>query len=231
MAVKKSGSGRTRNYATIVYPDSENTPSNWMEILADQCIPAFISPLHDKDCNPTGEVKKAHWHVMLMFENVKTLAQAKDVFDLIGGVGCDVVNSLRGYARYLCHLDNPEKYQYDPNDVKALAGADYNSCIGLPTDKYTCIRDMMQYCVENNITAYSDLLMYASVDRYDWFRVLCDSGTVVIKEFLKSRSWQAREAQMQFEKDVLQVNISEVKKRIKEEIVNESKKTPPPEDV
>lgn len=226
MAVKKTGSGRTRNYATIVYPDSENTPSNWKEILAEQCIPAFISPLHDRDTNPTGEVKKAHWHVMLMFENVKTKAQAEEVFSLIGGVGCDVINSLRGYARYLCHLDNPEKFQYNPDDVISLAGADYNASIGLPTDKYTCIRDMMQFCVDNRITAYSDLLMYASTDRYDWFRVLCDSGTVVMKEFLKSESWKFREALQddkndQFAKKVAKYTVE----------MEEMKKTPPPEDV
>ena len=60
-----SGKGRTRNFATVVYPDSENTPDNWQEILAEQFVPAFISPLHDKDVNPTGEKKKAHYMKMV----------------------------------------------------------------------------------------------------------------------------------------------------------------------
>lgn len=226
MAVKKAGSGRTRNYATVIYPDSENTPENWKSVLADQCIPAFISPLHDLDTNPTGEVKKAHWHVMIMFEGPKTMDQAKSVFDLIGGVGCEVVNSLRGYARYLCHLDNPEKYQYNTEDVIALAGADYAASIGLPTDKYNCIREMMQYCVDNQVTAYSDLLMYASLNRYDWFRVLCDSGTVVMKEFLKSESWKFREALQSERNDKF---VEKVAKYTAE--MEAMKKTPPPEDV
>ena len=184
---EKSSTARTRNFATVVYPES--APENWKDILSSEFIPAFISPLHDQDINPGGETKKAHFHVILMFDSTKTNEQAKEVFDKIAGVGLERVNSIRGYARYLCHLDNPEKKQYKTEDVIALCGADYNGVIGLPTDKYKAIKEMMQYCIENRIYSYAQLLEYASENRFDWFRVLCDNGTVVIKEYLKSRSW------------------------------------------
>ena len=184
---EKTVSRRYRNYATVVYPDS--APENWQAILSDQLVPAFISPLHDMDTNPDGEIKKSHWHVMLVYEAPKSTDQANDIFNSISGVGCEIVQSLRGYARYLCHLDNPEKHQYPPEDVKALCGADYSSAIGLPTDKYKAIKEMMEYIRQNEIYSYSDLLDYCSLERFDWFRVLCDNGTVVMKEYLKSRSW------------------------------------------
>lgn len=191
MSEKKSrGQGRTRNYATVVYPES--APENWQDILSSQFVPAFISPLHDSDINPTGEHKKAHYHVMIMFDGVKTLEQASDVFSKINGVGCEVVNSLRGYARYLCHLDNPEKAQYSPEMVRSLCGADYPGVIGLVTDKYKAIGEMIDYCKEYDIYSYSDLLEYCRMERFDWFRVLCDNGTVVMKEYLKSRSWTGK---------------------------------------
>lgn len=184
---KTTVSARYRNFATVVYPES--APEDWAVKLSEAFVPAFISPLHEKDVNPTGEPKKAHYHVILMFDGKKSLAQAKSVFETIGGVGCEVVQSIRGYARYLCHLDNPEKAQYNPDDVRSLCGADYNHIIGLVTDKYKCIREMMQYCQENDIVSYSRLLEYASMERNDWFRVLCDNGTVVMKEYLKSKQW------------------------------------------
>lgn len=180
--------GRTRNYATVVYPES--APDNWQEVLSESFVPAFISPLHDKDVNPTGEPKKPHYHVLIMFDSVKTMEQAKEIFDKIGGVGCEKVNSIRGYSRYLCHLDNPEKAQYDQSDVRSMCGADYINTIGLVTDKYKAIREMMEFISEKDIYAYSDLLEYCAVERFDWFRVLCDNGTVVVKEYLKSRSWK-----------------------------------------
>lgn len=184
---KASGCGRTRNYATVVYPES--APDNWQDILSSALVPALISPLHDKDINPTGEPKKPHYHVLISFENVKTKEQAQEIFTTINGVGCEVVNSLRGYSRYLCHLDNPEKHQYNTDDVRCLCGADYTSNIGLPTDKYKCIKEMMQFCKDNDIYSYANLIEYCADEHFDWFRVLCDSGTVVIKEYLKSRKW------------------------------------------
>ena len=75
---------RTRNFATIVYPDS--APEGWLNILADLCIPAFVSPLHDLDKNPTGEDKKPHYHVLFMFDSVKTYEQCLEVVEKIGGV-------------------------------------------------------------------------------------------------------------------------------------------------
>lgn len=196
---KSSGRGRTRNFATVVYPDS--APDNWQEILSEQFVPAFISPLHDKDINPTGEAKKPHWHVMLMFDGVKTTEQALEIFNKIGGVGCEVVQSQRGYARYLCHMDNPEKAQYLPENVRSMCGADYTGTIGLVTDKYKAISEMIDYCVENNIVSYSDLLEYSRMERFDWFRVLCDNGTIVVREYLKSREWTLHKKAVADEED------------------------------
>lgn len=178
---------RYRNFACVVYPES--APANWLEIIGDSKTPVLVSPLHDSDINPTGEHKKPHYHVLAAYDGKKSISQASEFFSSFGGVGCEVVQSLRGYARYLCHLDNPEKHQYNQADVLQFGGIDFVSCIGLPTDKYKAVSEMMEYCRENNVYSYADLLDYARISHFDWFRVLCDSATVVMKEYLKSRSW------------------------------------------
>jgi hypothetical protein len=186
----KTSNRRARNFATVVYPDSINTPEEWQDILASNHVPAFISPLHDKDINPgSQEPKKPHFHVLIMFEGVKAKDQAQALIDQIGGVGCEIIESVRGYSRYLCHLDNPEKAQYQIEEVRALSGADYMACIGSALDKYKAIGEMIDYCEENDVVSYSELLLYCRQERFDWFRILCDCGTVVIKEYLKSREW------------------------------------------
>lgn len=185
---RQGGKGRTRNYATVVYPES--APEGWRETLEREHIRALISPLHDKDINADGTTKKAHWHVLLLFESVKTLEQAKRVAENIGGVGCEAINGLRGYARYLIHADNPEKAQYNSADVVALGGVDYLEMCSLPSDKYKVIGEMLDWCVENDVISYGELLMYARANQQDWFRVLCDSATLVMKEFLKSQQWE-----------------------------------------
>lgn len=195
---ESSGAGRTRNYTAIVYPDSVNTPDNWIEVLSDTHIPVMISPLHDKDLNPDGQPKKPHYHVMLCFEGPKTPEQARAVLDQIGAVippeHFFKVQSLRGMARYFCHMDNPEKAQYNTESVRTLGGADYVGAIGLVTDKYKAIGEMIDFCVESGVTSYSTLLIYCRQERYDWFRVLCDNGTIVMKEFLKSLDWTMKQS-------------------------------------
>ena len=189
MAENKSrGAGRTRNYATVVYPES--APDNWREILVQAKVPCFVSPLHDKDVNADNSPKKAHFHVNVMFDAVKTKEQATELFKSFGGVGCEVVNSERSYARYLCHLDNPEKAQYPIDEVVSYGGADYIQVIGSAADKAKAIREMIAFINEEDITCYADVLEFASTQRSDWFDCLINSGSYVVKEYIKSRTWK-----------------------------------------
>ena len=187
---KSYGCGRTRNFATIVYPES--APDGWIDIIRETCVNVFISPLHCQDVNPDGEIKKPHYHVLVMFDTVKTEAQFLDFISTFSGVGIEKVNSTRGYARYLCHLDNPEKHQYDIDDVISIGSEDYFSIISLPSDKYGSIREMIDYINTQNISSFSDLLEYCAGNNEYWFRCLCDNGTYVIKEYLKSRTYTSK---------------------------------------
>ena len=192
-SLEKKKDTRTRNYATIVYPES--APNGWQSILSEYCIPAFISPLHDLDLNATGEEKKAHFHVMLCYDGPKSEDQAKAVFEMIGGVGCQVVNSVRGYARYLCHLDNPEKVQYNASDVISIGGLDYYTIISLASDKHAAIKEMEQFCEKYDIFSFWLLCKYASAKREDWKRVLDDNGSFYMREYLQSRYWSKQNGQ------------------------------------
>jgi len=70
---------RTRNWTIVVYPES--APENWIEILQSEQVPFAVSPLHDKDVNVDGEIKKPHWHVMLMYSGKKSFTQIKEIAD------------------------------------------------------------------------------------------------------------------------------------------------------
>ena len=120
---------RVRLWATVVYPES--APDNWLSIIGDMMIPCYISPLHDKDFNADKTPKKPHYHVFMIFEGKKSRTQIKEIVERFGGVGQENILSKRGYARYLCHLDNPEKAQYNTDDVRSFGGLDYESDIGI----------------------------------------------------------------------------------------------------
>lgn len=187
------GRGRLRNFATVIYPES--APENWLETLDGLHVPAFVSPLHDRDINPDGQPKKAHWHVLIMFAGVKTQEQAQAVISAIGGVGCESVSTVRGYARYLVHADNPEKAQYSKSDVKAFSGADYDAITHLPTDDVKMIREMMEFIRANQIASFALFADICANGHEDWFRALVTKSAYFIKEYIKSLTWETSQPQ------------------------------------
>ena len=182
---------RKRNFATIVY--QESAPDDWMSILSDLHVPAFVSPLHDRDTKDDGTLKKPHWHVILMFEGKKSPDDVRLYCEKFGGVGLEVISSLRGHVRYLCHLDDPDKFIYPVEDVRCFCGADFYVYSNLPSKKYDYIGEMIDFCLEKKCYSYCSLLLYAKKNKREWCQCLCDNGTFVMKEFVKSLYWQIRE--------------------------------------
>lgn len=111
-----------RNFATILYTDS--MPDNVFDLISDLHVPCALSPLHDMDIKDdgTGELKKPHYHLLFCLDAKTTEHAAREMIASIGGVGLEIVKSKRSYARYLCHLDNSEKAQYDKSGIKLFGG-------------------------------------------------------------------------------------------------------------
>lgn len=177
---------RTRNWNVIVYPDS--APADWREVLEDLKIQWVESPLHDMDCNPDGEIKKAHWHILLAFEGNKSFEQVKEITDKLNAPIPVKCISMKGAIRYMAHMDNPEKYQYSPNLIISHGGFDLESALK-PTSsqRLQVISEIMDYIDQEDITEYVDLLQYARLYKFDsWFAMLCDSCSYVVGQYIKS---------------------------------------------
>lgn len=191
---KSSGnqSKRTLNWCIVVYPDS--APSNWRDILDDLHIEWVESPLHDMDVNPgTGELKKPHWHVLLMFGSVKTYEQ---VCEVIAPLNCPIPQrcfSVKGNVRYMIHLDNPDKYQYPQSAIVSHGGYDIADAFKpSASERYTLIRDMCAFVCANDICEFQDLVDYAMAEHFDdWFPLLCDSCAYVVGQYIKSQRHRA----------------------------------------
>lgn len=184
---KTRGSDRTRNWTVVVYPES--APENWREYLDDLHIEWVESPLHEFDSNATGEVKKPHWHVLLMFGGVKSYEQ---VMEVIQPLRCPIpqrCHNAKAMVRYMAHLDNPEKHQYSVSDIVAHGGVDISELLRpSSSERYALIREMVAFVKENGITEFQDLMDYASMERFDdWFPLLCDNSAYVVGNYIKSQ--------------------------------------------
>lgn len=189
---KKRAGKRARAWTCIVYPDS--APTGWQEILREQLVECLISPLHDKDVEPdgTGEVKKAHWHVVLSFKNPCSSSKAEEVFKVINGVGCQKVKDFKQMARYLCHLDQPNKHQYSVGDVISIGAIDYQSLIMSASDEDEMLDEIFDFIRANQIVSFADFVDMVRVHKPEWRCVVYHQYTALISRYIKSQDWEIR---------------------------------------
>lgn len=181
---EKRDNYKTRNWVTVVYPESEKP--NWRDILRGWCVQAFVSPLHDSDKDPTGEPKKPHYHVLMMWDGPKARSLMEKRVAELGGVGCQPCNSARGYARYLCHLDNPDKAQYDVGAVEAYGGADYLEVTSLESDRRATIAEMQEWCDQEKCISFAALCREARTSHPVWWQALTAHSTMIMFRYVRS---------------------------------------------
>lgn len=198
---------RRRAWAAIVYPDSEQGDS-WLEVLERLRVPAAVSPLHDRDRftkldeleNPAhveGTLKKAHYHIVLFFDSVKSTSQVLSLLEPLGINYVVPVESTRAYCRYLCHMDNPEKAQYDAADVVTMNGARYDISRPDPTadEQMVIQKELMALIEDNGLVEYYDLMrICVDTGRDDWLW-FASRRTVMLDALLRSKRNAIRDAQ------------------------------------
>lgn len=209
MTPKKSSTrdGRTRNWVIVVWPTKEQlyklgseyggsdgygtAPDNWRDILDEEHIQWIESPLHDKDKKEdgSGEIKKPHWHILLLFEGNKSFEQIKEITERLNAPIPQKCASAKGTVRYMAHMDNADKYQYEKGKIVGHGGVDVAEYLK-PTSssRYQLIGEMRKWVAENDCREFFVLFDYASQERFDdWFPLLCDSSAYIMGEYIKSR--------------------------------------------
>lgn len=177
---------KKRNWAFVLYPES--APEDWVQQLQLTGLPCAISPLHDKDKNPTGEPKKAHFHIILCYAGPTSFDVVKGLTDSLNQPIPQPLEQVRGYYRYLTHKDNPEKAQYLDCDIKTLNGfniADYSELTRSEVQEE--IRRLMDFIRAVDLVEYSDFLENLQ-DNADWVGLeIASTHTLLFNSYLKSR--------------------------------------------
>lgn len=182
MADKKS-----RNWNFIIYPES--APSDWKQIINDLKI-QWCCILHDKDKNDKAEneIKKAHYHVILAFDSTKSYSQMKELSERLNAPIPQPCMSLKGAIEYLWHKNNPEKYQYNKNEIECYGGLDIDGiCEMTCTERKYVLQDIIKHIRNNNICEFKDIVNFAlDNNRYDWFDVCMNYSSMSINMYCRS---------------------------------------------
>lgn len=140
---------RRTNWMLVFYEDQ---CPEWREELDELGIPTLVSPSHDADewtardekKNPkhkAGTLKEPHRHLLAMYDNPVSYDQVIEDFGFLKSKNVKYVKSLPAMARYLTHMDSPDKAQYDPEGVCEFAARTGGTCAPRPrTNTWRCGR-------------------------------------------------------------------------------------------
>ena len=181
--IQKTNEPRSATYATILYPESAK--EGWQKLLEDLHIKVMISPLHNKDKSEDGKVKKEHYHILFLFPSLKSRKQVKQITDKIGGVGVERVLDPLAMARYLCHLDSPDKETYNPDDVVAF-NVDYYDYIMKKQDVSVFITDILTYIDSEKVYSFAGLVRECRRHHPEWMKIIINK-TYFLQTYLRSR--------------------------------------------
>lgn len=177
---------KKRNWAFVLYPES--APADWKEQLQLSGLMGAISPLHDKDINPTGEPKKAHYHVILTYSGPTSYNVVKALTDSLNQPIPQALEQVRGYYRYLTHKDNPEKAQYDEREIKTINGFNIADFSELTRSEITQIKKSLQLLIRQcGITEYAELMDYLQDEEMNVEYEVASNNTYFFDKYIASR--------------------------------------------
>jgi len=102
----------SRTFSVILYDTEEDIKI--LELAKRSYNYAYI--MHDKDVDEFGEIKKAHYHLILRWNDTKSInALSKELGIPVNRI--TKIKSFKSSIRYLTHIDYKEKYQYKYNDI------------------------------------------------------------------------------------------------------------------
>lgn len=193
---------KSKYFCAVLYPDSSTYDvDKVIKALAEEHLTFAVSPVHDRDVDVDGSLKKAHYHLLLAYSSATTLNNIRGWFNVCGLPESEL-HSVRvcasgvGYYRYLTHKDNPEKEQYNENDIRVFNDADelFKKFSKTASEKIDDLVRIFQIVDELNTISFHSLIQYLMLNERNLFKLLTSSSALAIcvKEYQRSLEYDLK---------------------------------------
>lgn len=167
---------------------SESLPGNWLDVLKQSGLQFAVSPLHEFDVDENGELKKPHYHFIIVYSGPTTFNNVKNF--VCGQLNSPIpipLESVRGYYRYFTHIDHPDKYQYDEKDIQCYNGFAIQNYTELTHYEVSLLkRKLCSIIKQEKLLEYADLIDYCmNNELWDLFDI-ASSHTIFFARYLDS---------------------------------------------
>lgn len=198
---------KSRDWQFILYTEKYSIETI-IDIFEERGIISCISPIHDQDIYTKedyekykrrheeepewkiGENKKPHYHVLIHYNGPTTYNNVKVLTEDVGGtIPQKIVNNTGAY-KYLCHLENPDKAQYDMKDIRITNG--YQITLS-DNEILQMTWEVVEEIQKENIKEYRELVdYYKSLGDLDRFN-LVKKNVSFFKTYLNSKRWEKKD--------------------------------------
>lgn len=193
---------KSKYFCAILYPDSTTYDYDKVIVsLAEEGLTFAVSPIHDRDVESDGTLKKGHYHLLLAYSSATTLNNIRGWFKVCGLPESDL-HSVRvcasgvGYYRYLTHKDNPEKAQYDPNYIRVFNDSSelFKKFSKTASEKIDDLVRIFQIVDELDTISFHYLVQYLMSNERDLFKLLTSSSALAfcVKEYQRSLEYDKK---------------------------------------
>lgn len=145
---------RSRAFACVLYPE-DFTHKDILNFITSHFDYAYI--LHDKDTLEDGSLKKPHYHVIIKFQNPRSLSKIKEILNLNYIETCNFYS----YSRYLIHLDDSNKHQYSRACIISNIREQVSACLGSEICSSNLDAKILLDYIKTNKPNFYELTFYA----------------------------------------------------------------------
>lgn len=193
---------KSKYFCAVLYPDSTTYDADKLiKALAEEHLSFAVSPIHDRDVDVDGSMKKGHYHLLIAYSSATTLNNIRGWFKVCGMPEAEL-HSVRicasgvGYYRYLTHKDNPEKAQYNDKDISVFNDFDelFKKFSKTASEKIDNLVRIFQIVDDLNAISFHNLIQYLMLNERDLFKMLTSSSALAIcvKEYQRSLEYDLK---------------------------------------
>lgn len=155
---------RSRRFCLLLYTSEDESHIKALEYIKNN-YESYAYIVHDKDTNKDNELKKAHTHIVLEFNNARWSSSLAEEL----GITPNYLQNCKNFEKaldYLIHFNDDTKYQYDISEVKGNL-------------KKQLIKQMNSFNKDENEIVKEIIEMINNSDLIDvstFVKIMCDWG-------------------------------------------------------
>ena len=188
---------KKRGWELVTYPDS--MPSDWETIIDATQLEWWMSPLHDRDTDENGVLKKPHFHHTVYSQSNIEGSYIVEICTALGSkLVPQPVKRKSASIQYHFHLNSPTKYLYPIEGFRVFGGADYAPYLAVTlSEKQGLLCDVINYCEDLGIVEFADLVNECVEGRLEkrYLDCVC-SNVMFLRSYLQSRKFMSRDEEL-----------------------------------